>query len=159
MAEKVEHGRSKLISSYGGIGSVIDTIDCSIIIESFDNGGVTGGGETETGGVETETGGGETETGGGEIETGGGETETGGGGGVTGGGEIETGGGGVIGGIETKTGGADDEKSNGTDFVLALKDDALLSSNSLILALISRKLSLSLLNDNPSLIIVLKDCL
>lgn len=37
MAEKVEHGRSKLISSYGGIGSVIDTIDCSIIIESFDN--------------------------------------------------------------------------------------------------------------------------
>ena len=37
MAEKVEHGRSKLISNYGGIGSVIDTIDCSIIIESFDN--------------------------------------------------------------------------------------------------------------------------
>jgi len=37
MAEKVEHGRSKLISNYGGIGSVIDTIDSSIIIESFDN--------------------------------------------------------------------------------------------------------------------------
>lgn len=37
MAEKIEHGRSKLISNYGGIGSVIDTIDSSIIIESFDN--------------------------------------------------------------------------------------------------------------------------
>jgi hypothetical protein len=37
MAEKVEHGRSKLISNYGGIGSIIETIDSSIIIESFDN--------------------------------------------------------------------------------------------------------------------------
>ncbi len=33
----VNHGRSKLISSYGGIGSVIDTPDASIIIEAFDN--------------------------------------------------------------------------------------------------------------------------
>jgi hypothetical protein len=37
MAEEIEHSRSKLISNYGGIGSVIDTVDCSIIIESFDN--------------------------------------------------------------------------------------------------------------------------
>lgn len=37
MAEKVNHGRSKLISSYGGVGSVIDTPDASIIIETFDN--------------------------------------------------------------------------------------------------------------------------
>lgn len=37
MAQKIEHGRSKLISNYGGIGSVIDTVDSSIIIESFDN--------------------------------------------------------------------------------------------------------------------------
>lgn len=39
MAEKIEHGRSKLISNYGGIGSIIETIDSSIIIESFDNWG------------------------------------------------------------------------------------------------------------------------
>ena len=37
MAEKIKHGRSKLISNYGGIGSVIDTQDSSIIIETFDN--------------------------------------------------------------------------------------------------------------------------
>lgn len=39
MAEKVNHGRSKMISSYGGVGSVIDTPDSSIIIETFDNWG------------------------------------------------------------------------------------------------------------------------
>lgn len=39
MAEKINHGRSKLISSYGGVGSVIDTPDASIIIETFDKWG------------------------------------------------------------------------------------------------------------------------
>ncbi|MDR0972041.1 MAG: DUF1998 domain-containing protein [Bacteroidales bacterium] len=37
MAKKTNHGRSKMISSYGGVGSVIDTPDASIIIETFDN--------------------------------------------------------------------------------------------------------------------------
>jgi hypothetical protein len=31
------HSRSKMISSYGGIGSVVETVDNSVIIESFDN--------------------------------------------------------------------------------------------------------------------------
>ncbi len=39
MAKKINHGRNKLVSSYGGIGSVIDTPDASIIIETFDNWG------------------------------------------------------------------------------------------------------------------------
>lgn len=39
MVEKINHGRSKLISSYGGVGSVIDTPDASIIIETFDKWG------------------------------------------------------------------------------------------------------------------------
>ncbi|MDR2512166.1 MAG: hypothetical protein LBC89_06925, partial [Bacteroidales bacterium] len=39
MAEKINHGRSKMISSYGGVGSIIDTPDASIIIETFDNWG------------------------------------------------------------------------------------------------------------------------
>lgn len=39
MAEKFMHGRSKLISSYGGVGSVIETPDASIMIETFDNWG------------------------------------------------------------------------------------------------------------------------
>ncbi|MDR0940765.1 MAG: DUF1998 domain-containing protein [Bacteroidales bacterium] len=39
MAEKINHGRSKMISSYGGVGSVIDTPDASIIIETFDKWG------------------------------------------------------------------------------------------------------------------------
>lgn len=39
MAEKINHGKSKMISSYGGVGSVIDTPDASIIIETFDNWG------------------------------------------------------------------------------------------------------------------------
>jgi Domain of unknown function (DUF1998) len=33
----VKHGRSKFISNYGGVGSIIETTECSIIIESFDN--------------------------------------------------------------------------------------------------------------------------
>lgn len=37
MEEKINHGRSKMISSYGGVGSIIDTPDASIIIETFDN--------------------------------------------------------------------------------------------------------------------------
>jgi hypothetical protein len=40
MAEKtINHGRSKLISNYGGVGSIIDTPDASIIIETFDKWG------------------------------------------------------------------------------------------------------------------------
>lgn len=39
MAEKINHGKSKMISSYGGVGSVIDTPDASIIIETFDKWG------------------------------------------------------------------------------------------------------------------------
>ena len=39
MSEKINHGRSKMISSYGGVGSVVDTPDASIIIETFDNWG------------------------------------------------------------------------------------------------------------------------
>lgn len=35
--DKIKHGRSKIISNYGGIGSLIETQDCSIIIETFDN--------------------------------------------------------------------------------------------------------------------------
>ena len=35
--DKIKHGRNKFISNYGGIGSLIETQDCSIIIETFDN--------------------------------------------------------------------------------------------------------------------------
>jgi hypothetical protein len=35
--DKIKHGRSKFISNYGGVGSIIDTTDCSILIETFDN--------------------------------------------------------------------------------------------------------------------------
>ncbi|MFW5983093.1 MAG: DrmB family protein [bacterium] len=35
--DKIKHSRSKLISNYGGVGSLIETQDCSIIIETFDN--------------------------------------------------------------------------------------------------------------------------
>ena len=35
--DKITHGRSKFISNYGGVGSLIDTQDCTIIIETFDN--------------------------------------------------------------------------------------------------------------------------
>jgi hypothetical protein len=34
---KIKHGRSKLISNYGGVASLIETQECSIIIETFDN--------------------------------------------------------------------------------------------------------------------------
>ncbi len=36
---KIKHGRSKHISNYGGVGSIIETTDCSIIIETFDEWG------------------------------------------------------------------------------------------------------------------------
>ena len=36
---KLQHSRSKHISNYGGVGSIIETTDCSIIIETFDNWG------------------------------------------------------------------------------------------------------------------------
>jgi hypothetical protein len=36
---KIKHGRSKHISNYGGIGSLIETTDNSIIIETFDSWG------------------------------------------------------------------------------------------------------------------------
>ena len=39
MAEKINHGRSKMISAYGGVGSIIDSPDASIIIETFDKWG------------------------------------------------------------------------------------------------------------------------
>ncbi len=37
--DKIKHGRSKLISNYGGVGSLIETEHCSIIIETFDKWG------------------------------------------------------------------------------------------------------------------------
>jgi len=37
--DKIKHGRSKHISNYGGVGSIIETTECSIIIETFDNWG------------------------------------------------------------------------------------------------------------------------
>jgi hypothetical protein len=37
LQNKTKHGRSKLISNYGGVGSLIETQDCSVIIETFDN--------------------------------------------------------------------------------------------------------------------------
>jgi hypothetical protein len=37
--DKIKHGRSKHISNYGGVGSLIETTDCSVIIETFDNWG------------------------------------------------------------------------------------------------------------------------
>lgn len=37
--DKIKHGRSKHISNYGGVGSLIETTDNSIIIETFDNWG------------------------------------------------------------------------------------------------------------------------
>jgi hypothetical protein len=39
--DKIKHGRSKHISNYGGIGSLIETTDNSIIIETFDSWGYT----------------------------------------------------------------------------------------------------------------------
>ena len=37
--DKIQHGRSKHISNYGGVGSLIETTDNSIIIETFDEWG------------------------------------------------------------------------------------------------------------------------
>lgn len=37
--DKIKHSRSKHISNYGGVGSLIETTDNSIIIETFDNWG------------------------------------------------------------------------------------------------------------------------
>lgn len=37
--DKIKHGRSKHISNYGGVGSIIETTDNSILIETFDNWG------------------------------------------------------------------------------------------------------------------------
>ena len=37
--DKIKHGRSKHISNYGGVASLIETTDNSIIIETFDNWG------------------------------------------------------------------------------------------------------------------------
>lgn len=37
MSEKFNLGRSKLISSYGGVGSLVDTQNASVVIETFDN--------------------------------------------------------------------------------------------------------------------------
>ena len=37
--DKIKHGRSKHISNYGGVGSLIETTESSIIIETFDNWG------------------------------------------------------------------------------------------------------------------------
>jgi hypothetical protein len=37
--DKIKHGRSNHISNYGGVGSIIETTDNSIIIETFDNWG------------------------------------------------------------------------------------------------------------------------
>ena len=37
--DRIKHGRSKHISNYGGVGSLIETTDNSIIIETFDNWG------------------------------------------------------------------------------------------------------------------------
>lgn len=37
--DKIKHGRSKHISNYGGVGSIIETTENSIIIETFDNWG------------------------------------------------------------------------------------------------------------------------
>lgn len=37
--DKIKHGRSKHISNYGGVGSLIETTDNSIVIETFDNWG------------------------------------------------------------------------------------------------------------------------
>lgn len=36
-----KHGKNKMLSSYGGIGSLVETIDNSVIIETFDNWGYT----------------------------------------------------------------------------------------------------------------------
>lgn len=37
--DNFKHGKNKMLSSYGGIGSLVETIDGSVIIETFDNWG------------------------------------------------------------------------------------------------------------------------
>lgn len=37
--DNFNHGKNKILSSYGGIGSIVETTDNSVIIESFDNWG------------------------------------------------------------------------------------------------------------------------
>lgn len=37
--EYFTHGKTKLLSNYGGIGSLVETLDASVIIETFDNWG------------------------------------------------------------------------------------------------------------------------
>ncbi len=37
--EKFKHGKNKILSNYGGIGSLVETTNCSVIIETFDNWG------------------------------------------------------------------------------------------------------------------------
>lgn len=46
--DKIKHGRSKHISNYGGVGSLIETTDNSIIIETFDEWGYNELNETLT---------------------------------------------------------------------------------------------------------------
>ena len=35
----LSHGRSKFLSNYGGVGSLIDTVNCTVMIETFNNWG------------------------------------------------------------------------------------------------------------------------
>lgn len=39
MEKYVEHGKNKMVSSYGGVGSILETIDNSVLIETFDKWG------------------------------------------------------------------------------------------------------------------------
>lgn len=39
MGKYVEHGKNKMVSSYGGVGSILETIDNSVLIETFDKWG------------------------------------------------------------------------------------------------------------------------
>jgi len=39
MGKYVDHGKNKMVSSYGGVGSVLETIDNSVLIETFDKWG------------------------------------------------------------------------------------------------------------------------
>jgi hypothetical protein len=39
MGKYVDHGKNKMVSSYGGVGSILETIDNSVLIETFDKWG------------------------------------------------------------------------------------------------------------------------
>ncbi len=39
MGKYVEHGKNKMVSSYGGVGSILEAIDNSVLIETFDKWG------------------------------------------------------------------------------------------------------------------------